>query len=135
MALELWRTVPDGAREVLPGEKCPRCQGTRTRRSRARGLFEAGVRSFTPFRPFSCSACNWRGWRIPVSSVGPEVPLPPLPEGRKRHRTSGTSQRRELVLRIIRQVIVTAVLAFIAGNLLTRCQSDAAAAELVAPAK
>jgi hypothetical protein len=135
MGLELWRTVPDGAREVLPGEKCPRCQGTRTRRSRARSLAERFLRTVTPLRPFACSACGWRGWRLPDTSVGPEVPLPPLPAGRKFHRSSGSTQRQELALRIIRQVIVAALVAFIAGNLFTRCQNDAAAMEVSSPSK
>lgn len=122
--------MPDGAKEVLPGERCPRCQGTRTHRSRIRGPAESFLRSFTPLRPFACSSCSWRGWRIPDSSVGPEVPLPPLPVDRKFHRSSGWTKKQEFIFKVIKQVVLTAVIALIVGNLFTRCQRDAAAAEV-----
>jgi hypothetical protein len=124
--------VPDGAKEVLPGERCPQCQGNRTHRSRVRGPAEQFLRSFTPLRPFSCSTCNWRGWRIPEASVGPDVPLPPLTDGRRFHRSSGRSKKQQATIRIIRQILVTAVVAWIAAMVFTRCQNDASAQEIAA---
>src|SRR4051794_31587583 len=82
--MELWRAVPDGAHEVLPERKCPRCGETRTHRSRIRGATERFLRAFTPLRPFTCSACQWRGWRVPVASMGPPIELPPLANNRRR---------------------------------------------------
>jgi len=84
MAIELWRAVPEGAHEILPDRKCPRCYSERTHRSRVRGPFEDLMKSVTPLRPFSCSGCQWRGWRVPVASTGPSVTLPPVPVNRRR---------------------------------------------------
>jgi hypothetical protein len=77
---ELWRVVPDGAREIPPGGVCPRCRSPHVHRSRSRSPFSRFARAVTPYRLFKCTGCGWRGWRYPEVSEGPLLALPPVPD-------------------------------------------------------
>ena len=130
--MELWRAVPDGAHEVLPDRKCPRCHAERTHRSRVVGPLEGLMKTLTPLRPFTCSGCHWRGWRIPTASTGPAVALPPLPPS---HRRSARASRRgesrapastldTLRRRQSAQLGLTLLLALVAAAMMIRCPME-----------
>jgi len=134
--LELWRAVPQGAREVIPGGKCPLCASNRVHRSRTRGGLEWLVRAATPLRPFACSVCRWRGFRVPVQAQGRAVELPPLPPRvpRRRHRSVADTARGSMTAtafaranerRRRMQLVVAALLAAASGGLLIYCQGGA----------
>ena len=128
--MELWKPVPDGAREIPPGGVCPMCRASNVHRSRAHNPLEAALRTLTPLRPFRCSNCRWRGWRIPSASQGPVHNLPPLPD--RKHRRGGRtpSGRKihspgELIKRRARRHVLLAVMfAAMAGGALVYCQHE-----------
>jgi hypothetical protein len=129
--LELWKTVPDGAREMLPGGRCPRCSGIRTHRSRTRSILESLLRMFTPLRAFTCSTCQWRGWRVPVASQGPLLELPPLPPPKKKRRVARTSIGKRIYSpsefarkQARRHVLLAILLALAAGATLGLCREE-----------
>jgi hypothetical protein len=136
MKIELWRTVPDGAREAIPGDRCPRCGQMRVHRSRARNLAEKALRALTPFRSFTCASCHWRGWRVPVASVGPHVQLPSMPPSKRSRRSSIERKRdRRVLLKQLTHVMIAIVAALVAGSLFSRCQHDADALEIPTSAR
>jgi hypothetical protein len=135
--VELWKPVPDGAREVPPGGVCPKCRSPRVHRSRVRNVVEQAARAVSPYRPFSCSACKWRGWCWPVPSQGLLQPLPPLPSRRRRssagsgrkgvHQMSPAEYQR---YRYRQHVVITALLAVVTGGSVFYCQRDPNAREM-----
>src|SRR5689334_21405254 len=90
--MELWRSVPEGQKEAMPGGRCPRCTSKNVHRSRSRRGLEGALRTLTPLRAFKCGACHWRGLRVPVPDEGHEVLMPPLPatreHGHRGHRVA-----------------------------------------------
>ncbi len=129
---ELWRVVPDGLRETVPGDRCPVCNSNRVHRSRVRGGLEAWRRTFLPWRPFSCSACSWRGWVYPVPSEGPVVDLPVVPVSRRRKRPR-TARGRPILspveqtrLRNRQRLVVVFFLAIAVSGSVVCMQTDAA---------
>lgn len=136
--MELWRTVPEGAREMVPGGRCPRCASTNVHRSRTRGAFEVLLRSVTPFRAFKCASCRWRSWRVPRPSDGPAdaVALPPVtPERRSNHARGVYDRAGRRVLnplearrrRHVVQFVVATVLALLATGVYIANQESFAA--------
>ena len=132
--LELWRAVPKGARELLPGGRCPLCGSTRVHRSHAHGTLERLLKVATPLRPFACSVCRWRGLRVPVQAQGSVVELPPLPprRPRRRHRPVSDTTRGAITARAFAkaaerrrrmQFVVVALLAAASGGMLIYCQN------------
>jgi hypothetical protein len=129
-SLELWRPVADGAHEILPDRKCPRCGAARTHRSRIRGFMEGTLKAVTPLRPFTCSSCHWRGWRVPVASSGPTIDLPPLSADRRRttradkrhieHMSGAEIMRRKQRI----QVVVAMIMAVLTGIIIMKCESS-----------
>lgn len=134
--MELWKPVPDGAREVPPGGVCPQCRSPRVHRSRVRNVVEKAARAVTPYRPFACSACKWRGWCWPVPSQGLLQPLPPLPERRRRksgrpdrkgtHQMSPAEYQRS---KYRQHLVIAVVVALFAGGSIFYCQRDPNASE------
>lgn len=129
--LELWKPVPDGAREVLPTGLCPGCRSPRVHRSRVRGPLEYVLRALTPLRAFRCSQCRWRGWRVPIASQGPVLPLPPAVASPARRGTRRNSAGRRIyspkelaVIRSRRHVALAFLLALGAASTLLYCQQD-----------
>lgn len=124
----LWKTVPDGAREIPPGGVCPKCRSPKVHRSRPRGAFEQLLRSLGPWRPFACAACQWRGWAWPQVGEGPVLALPPAPEPARRRRTHhgqhkpSRSSRGPTRARHVRQLLLALVLAACAAGVFVYCQ-------------
>lgn len=124
--MELWPPVPKGTQQAFPSGRCPRCRSPRVHRSRTTTSGTKLLRALSPLRSFRCQACGWRGLRRPVMGDGPELSLPPLSDEvrarprrgtRKDHPHLSQARRRWLL-----QVVVTLVLAALAGATVARLQ-------------
>lgn len=132
---ELWRTVPGGARESVPGGRCPKCAGSRVHRRRTRSAVDVAMRMFTPWRPFKCAGCLWHGWRVPVTSSGPSLELPKVVETPSRRNQRGHRHSKhsltavnDLARRRARwRVVSVVVLALMTSMAYTTCQQERSA--------
>ena len=66
----------EGAPAPSGQQLCPKCNGTRVHRSRARSVAERLLRDWKTERLFRCADCGWRGWLTPLEF--PPTPTQPV---------------------------------------------------------